>query len=204
MVRFQPDRHEWKLAVPEEVRSVIENLKIVAARNDQTASRIQWSVRLDLVIPRTSSGRPVNARYYEVKPNGPLYPRGRLIITGGNDFQVLYDGPNFFWHGKFPFVPIRLKPVPWQFHGVSELRTKVPLQDIVNTILAGVLDMIKKAINPALIFPDDAFSDAIKNALDPSMPTSNWVTTRCRRRNRNTPARPRCSLCAEHTAIFSE
>lgn len=117
-------------------------------------------------------GTPGTNWYYEVKPNHPLYPRGRLILTGGSEHHVLYDGPNYFWHGKFPFVPIRLKPVPWQFHGVSELRSKIPLQDIVNTILAGVLDMIKKAINPPLLFPDNAFSDAIKNTLDPNMPNA--------------------------------
>lgn len=107
---------------------------------------------------------------YEVKPNHPLYPRGRLIVTGGSQFHVLYDGPNYFWHGKFPFVPIRLKPVPWQFHGISELRSKIPLQDIVNTILAGVLDMIKKAVNPPLLYPDTAFSEAVARSLDPNMP----------------------------------
>lgn len=117
-------------------------------------------------------GTPGTNWYYEVKPGHALYPRGRLIITGGNDYHVMYDGPNYFWHGKMPFVAIRLKPVPWQFHGISELRSKIPLQDIVNTVLAGVLDMVKKAINPPLLFPDNAFSDAIKNTLDPNMPNA--------------------------------
>lgn len=117
-------------------------------------------------------GEPGTNWYYEVKPGYPLYPRGRLIITGGEELHVMYDGPNYFWHGRFPFVPIRLKPVPWQFHGVSELRSKIPLQDIVNSILAGTLDMIKKSVNPALLFPDNAFSDAIKNSLDPNMPNA--------------------------------
>ncbi len=117
-------------------------------------------------------GTPNTNWAYEVKPGYPLYPRGRLIITGGGPMHVMYDGPNYFWHGKFPFIPIRLKPVPWQFHGISELRSKIPLQDIVNSILAGTLDMIKKSINPALMFPDDAFSDAIKNTLDPNMPNA--------------------------------
>lgn len=117
-------------------------------------------------------GTPGTNWYYEVKPNQPLYPRGRLIVTGGSEFHVLYDGPNFYWHGKFPFVMFRLKPVPWQTYGLSELRSKIPLQDIVNTILAGVLDMIKKSLNPALLFPDNAFSDAVKNSLDPSMPNA--------------------------------
>lgn len=117
-------------------------------------------------------GTPGTNWAYEVKPGHPIYPRGRLIVTGGNDYHVLYDGPNFYWHGQLPFISIRLKPVPWQFHGISELSTKKPLQDIVNTVLAGVLDMIKKAINPTLLFPDNAFSDAIKNAMDPNMPNA--------------------------------
>lgn len=117
-------------------------------------------------------GTPGTNWYYEVKPGHALYPRGRLIITGGSELHVMYDGPNYFWHGQFPFVPIRLKPVPWQFHGISELRSKIPLQDIVNSILAGTLDMVKKAVNPPLLFPDNAFSDAIKNALDPNMPNA--------------------------------
>ena len=117
-------------------------------------------------------GEPGTNWYYEVKPGQALYPRGRLIMTGGSEHHVLYDGPNFFWHGKFPFVMLRLKPVPWQTHGLSELMSKIPLQDIVNTILAGVMDMIKKAVNPPLLFPDNAFSDAIKNALDPNMPNA--------------------------------
>jgi hypothetical protein len=109
---------------------------------------------------------------YRVKPGELLYPRGRLIVTGGDDLQVMYDGPNFFWHGRFPFIQLRLKPVPWQTLGLSELTSKIPLQDIVNTVLAGTLDMVKKAVNPALLYPDNAFSDAVKRNLDPSMPNA--------------------------------
>lgn len=110
--------------------------------------------------------------FYEVKPGEFLYPRGRLIICGGQDLECLHDGPNPFWHGRWPFVGIRLKPVPWQFHGISELRTKIPLQDIVNHILAGILDMVKKAINPTLVFPNNAFSTAVQSSMDPSMPNA--------------------------------
>lgn len=109
---------------------------------------------------------------YEVGPGELLYPRGRLIITGGEELEVMYDGPNYLWHGKWPFVALRLKPVPWQFHGISTLKSAMPLQDIVNQILAGVLDTIKKAVNPPLVFPDNAFSDAVKRSLDPNMPNA--------------------------------
>jgi len=117
-------------------------------------------------------GPPDTNWAYRVDPGNRLYPRGRLIITGGDEFDLMYDGPNPFWHGRYPFITIRLKPVPWQFHGVSELRTKIPLQDIVNTVLAGILDMIKKAVNPPLIFPDNAFSYAVKAQMDPNMPNA--------------------------------
>lgn len=117
-------------------------------------------------------GEPGTNWYYEAKPGEYLYPRGRLIITGGKDLECLHDGPNPFWHGRWPFIGLRLKPVPWMFHGISELRTKIPLQDIVNHILAGILDMVKKAINPVLMFPNNAFSTAVQSSMDPSMPNA--------------------------------
>lgn len=116
---------------------------------------------------------PSNTNWsYKVPPGGLLYPRGRVLLTGGDTFEVMDDGPNPRWHGRWPFVPIRLKPVPWQFHGISEMMTKIPHQDIVNHILAGILDMIKKAINPPLMFPNNAFSPAVRQNMDPSMPNA--------------------------------
>lgn len=105
---------------------------------------------------------------YKVKPGGPLYPRGRLLVMGGR--AILYDGPNPYWHGRFPFADLRMNIVPWQFMGMSELSPLIPLQDIINNILAGVLDMIKKAVNPGFYAPKNAFSDSLWNSLDWSMP----------------------------------
>ena len=105
---------------------------------------------------------------YSVRPGQRLYPRGRLICMGGP--VVLYDGPNPFWHGQFPFAALRLNRVPWQWPGVSEFRNQIPLQDTMNTILAGILDSVKKAVNPPLLAPDNAFGAAVKRNLDPNMP----------------------------------
>lgn len=105
---------------------------------------------------------------YIVRPGQRLYPRGRLICMGGP--VVLYDGPNPFWHGQFPFSALRLNRVPWQWPGVSEFRNQIPLQDIMNNILAGILDSVKKAVNPPLLAPDNAFGQAVKRNLDPNMP----------------------------------
>lgn len=105
---------------------------------------------------------------YFVRPHGRLYPRGRLIIMGGD--IVLYDGPNPHWHGRFPFAALRINQVPWQWPGISEFRNQIPMQDVMNNILAGILDMVKKAVNPPMSAPLNAFSEAVRKTLDPNMP----------------------------------
>lgn len=106
--------------------------------------------------------------WYVVGPGDKLYPRGRLICTGGR--VLLYDGPNPYWHGQFPFAALRMNVVPWQWHGISEIKSWLPLQDIINNIYAGVMDMIKKAVNPVVIGPKNAMSDAAWKTADLSMP----------------------------------
>jgi hypothetical protein len=105
---------------------------------------------------------------YMVKPRGRLYPRGRLVITGGK--VGLYDGPNPHWHGRFPFAALRINQVPWQWPGISEFRNQVPMQDVMNNILAGILDMVKKAVNPPVSAPLNAFSESMRKTMDPNMP----------------------------------
>jgi hypothetical protein len=105
---------------------------------------------------------------YQVKPMELLYPRGRLIVMAGR--EVVEDCPNPYWHGQFPFSLLRLNAVPWQLYGMSDLRSWADLQDIINTILAGVIDMIKKAVNPPFFAPKTAFSDQVWNSIDFSMP----------------------------------
>jgi len=61
-------------------------------------------------------GRPKSNWCYTVPPGKRLYPRGRLIAMGGR--HILYDGPNPYWHGLFPFDVLRMNVVPWQFMGL--------------------------------------------------------------------------------------
>jgi hypothetical protein len=60
--------------------------------------------------------------------------------------------------------------VPWQFTGLSEIRQMIPMQDVINNILAGILDMIKKAVNPIFYAPESAFSSSVWDSLDWGMP----------------------------------
>lgn len=105
---------------------------------------------------------------YWVPPGARLYPRGRLIIKGGD--IVLHDGPNPYWHGRCPIVPMRLNPVPWQWGGLSVFRPMVPLQDVTNQIIAGVIEMIQKTLNPQFYAPKNALSESVWQSFDASMP----------------------------------
>jgi len=96
--------------------------------------------------------------WYEVKPGQRLYPRKRLIIYGGD--RLLYDGPSPFWHGLYPFVDLKLNPVPFNYYGYSSYRPLIPLQDAINEIPAGVLDLTKRALNPVIITKTNVASDA--------------------------------------------
>lgn len=46
---------------------------------------------------------------YLVKPGDRLYPRKRQVVFTRT--CVIYDGPSFYWHGKFPVL--KLTPEPW-------------------------------------------------------------------------------------------
>ncbi len=118
---------------------------------------------------RVLVGPPDKNYSYWVKPGEPLYPRGRLICMGNEDV-ILWDGPNPYWHGLWPYDILRLNIVPWSYFGVSELRGLIPLNDSINNILAGVIDLIKKAVNPQLIGHRNAFSEAQWAALDTAKP----------------------------------
>jgi len=96
--------------------------------------------------------------WYEVRPGQRLYPRKRLIIYAGD--RLMYDGPSPFWHGMYPFIDLKLNPVPWSYYGLSSYRPLLPMQDAINEIPAGVLDMTKRALNPTIITKTNVASDA--------------------------------------------
>lgn len=105
---------------------------------------------------------------YKVDPGKPLYPRGRLICRAGQ--VVMFDGPNPYWHGLYPFTMLRLNIVPWQFYGMSDVKSWISLQDILNQVLAGIIDMIKRNVNPGFFAPKNAFSESVWANLDFSKP----------------------------------
>lgn len=87
--------------------------------------------------------------WYEVKPGQRLYPRKRLVIFAGN--SLIYDGPAPYWHGLYPFACLRTNPAFWSFWGLSRYRDLLPINSAINEVVAGVMDMLKRAINPVMM-----------------------------------------------------
>lgn len=115
-------------------------------------------------------GDPNSNWCYVVKPHGRLYPRGRLIVTSNGPHNIISDTPNPWWHGRYPFGMLRLNVVPWQVYGFSQMSSWCDLQDLVNKIYAGVLNVIKKAVNPTMIAPKQAFTPDQWEKIDTGMP----------------------------------
>lgn len=87
--------------------------------------------------------------WYVVKPGERLYPRKRLLVFGGK--RLVSDGPAPYFHGLYPFGCLRLNPVPWSFWGLSTYRNLMPLNQAINEIGAGTMDLIKRALNPIAV-----------------------------------------------------
>jgi hypothetical protein len=106
--------------------------------------------------------------WYWVKPGQRLYPRKRLLVFGGR--KLLYDGPSPFWHGQYPFSTLRLNPVPWSFWGLSKYRDLYPINRALNDIGAGVLDMVKLALNPIAVTKMNSMTQGAWKEFYPDMP----------------------------------
>lgn len=132
-----------------------------------TDDAINETGRTIVVGPKDQYGRPLYNWCYYCEPGMPIYPRGRLLLTGGK--KVMGDSPNPYWHSKKPFALFRPYRVPWQISGLSPTRPWRQMSVIMNRIYGGVLDMIQAIIEPTLIAPKNAFPPGDWDALDPGM-----------------------------------
>lgn len=105
---------------------------------------------------------------YTVKPGQKMYPRGQLIVRSNK--VILWDQPNPYYHRRKPFAELGLYGVPWQQYAMSVVGPWMKQQDILNQIMSGVLNCVKKTINPALMAPKSAINPAAMKAIDSSKP----------------------------------
>lgn len=130
--------------------------------NDQLFPRVRQRIYWlrDSAINESSKTVRVGREHanwsYLVEPGMPLFPRGRLIVVAGR--KVLSDGCNPYFLGKFPYVEmLPLKPT-WGTDGMSLMGNLIGPQDIINRIMAGLLETIKAGLTPTIITPTGAIS----------------------------------------------
>jgi len=120
----------------------------------------------------TSSAIPMGAAgtnwAYLVQPKQPLYPRGRLLVA--TEDTIIYDGPNTYWHGMFPFCRLKLWSVPWQFLGIPLFNDLLPLQDAINDTVQDVRLAMRQWTNPDITYNRTAVSEATMKLMDPRRP----------------------------------
>lgn len=105
---------------------------------------------------------------YRVLPGEKLYPRGRLLVRANG--ITLYDEPIPYYHRKKPFALMGLYEVPWQEYAMSVVKPWMSQQDILNQIMQGLLQCVKKAVSPALMAPKSAINPEAMRAIDSSKP----------------------------------
>jgi hypothetical protein len=106
--------------------------------------------------------------HYKVKPGQRLWPYKRQIIFAGS--RVLSDGPSPYWHGQYPFATLRFNPVFWSFWGLSKYRDLIPLNQAMNEIVAGCMDLIERALNPVALTKEGGVPPAAWKAFYPDLP----------------------------------
>jgi hypothetical protein len=113
-------------------------------------------------------GTPGTNWAYVVEPNQPLYPRKRLLVA--TEDAIIYDGPNTYWHGMFPFCRLKLWSVPWQFLGIPLFNDLLPLQDAINDTMHDVRLAMRQWTNPDITYNRNAVSEATMKLMDPRRP----------------------------------
>ena len=97
-----------------------------------------------------------------------IYPRRRLLIHGEN--VLLYDGPSFDWHGMVPLVPFCLDDWAWEGIGFSLVRDGYQIQQAINELDRGMMDVNRSRLNVSLAFDTNAVSKREAQRFDPMEP----------------------------------
>ena len=109
---------------------------------------------------RSKSGEVGYANWsYLVEPGMPLFPRGRAFSIAGG--RVMEDTCNPYFHnlGPGPYVEFLPLKTSWQAPlSMSLMGNLIGPQDILNRLMAGMLETIKAGLLPTIVTPTDAIS----------------------------------------------
>lgn len=100
-----------------------------------------------------------------------IYPRGRLIISSRT--CVLSDGPNPYWHGRFPVSKICFRDLPDTFLGYPLSTGPISIEETINRICRSIENSCIARLNPPLQ-SDDAIDENLAEKINPSIPGQRW------------------------------
>ncbi len=104
---------------------------------------------------------------YLVKPGEALYPRGRTIIC--SEDIVYYDGPNVFLFDTFPIIKLYMDMsfvYPDSYFSKPVTQDLLSLNEMVNEIVSGVMDNVRKELRPNIIADMRAISSTKLDNFD--------------------------------------
>jgi hypothetical protein len=105
---------------------------------------------------------------YTVEPGGYMYPTKRLVVSTQD--LILYDGPNPYWHGKFPFARLHLWKLPWHFLGQSQLASLTGVQNAINLAGKHMKMGIEQWMDRQVVLDRNAVSEATAKSYDSRKP----------------------------------
>ena len=133
---------------------------------------IRYTYVIDLATNTTSRdipmGEPDTTWSYVVKPGDRLYPYRRLLIS--SESCLMYDGPSFDWHGRFPGIPFCLDKWPWEPLGFSMVRDGYEIQQAMTELERGTMDKERAKMDLPLAYDINAVTKKEAQQFDPMMP----------------------------------
>lgn len=98
------------------------------------------------------------------KTGEKLYPNLRMTVWAGD--KILYDGPSYYWHGKFPIVKLTLNPYPWTWLGKAPLWDLISLSHALNAMLRVMDDHAAQVAQPGAIMDKNNVSKSQFETFD--------------------------------------
>jgi hypothetical protein len=133
---------------------------------------IRYTYVIDLTRNTTDRDIPMGEQgtswSYTVKPGDLLYPYRRLLIS--SESVVLYDGPSFDWHGRFPGIPFSTDHWPWEPLGFSMVRDGYDLQQAMVEIERGTMDKERAKMDLPLGYDINSVTKKEAQQFDPMQP----------------------------------
>lgn len=148
---------------------------------------LRWSRVNDLRINdtghRIAMGQLGTSWYYEVPsygdeiPDGAggrrtadendcrIYPQGRMLVS--SESCLLYDGPDFNWHGDLDLIPVFVDKWPWEPDGFSMVHDGAMLQQEIDRIDQGIMNKLRAQQDPSLAYPLSGVTKQEAESFDP-------------------------------------